>query len=238
MKIRMGFVSNSSSSSFLIAYKNFEDFARFELFEGYKIFIEDMKKVFDFDKNVKEFIVRKLEDYFYYHYHNISSSEDIYEKMNEICDIFDFTNISFISEDGPFECIFKKFNDLKKDFWNSIEKNQPELFEFVEPIRHGKINVEEMVLYYADDDERKFWFDAVNDYHKKCGEFYYSDEFKNIIEDVVDKLIEEFKKSGVKLKFIRYEDDTNEGALMENEFMPFVAHDPEDKIKVFRINEH
>ena len=114
MKIRMGFVSNSSSSSFLVAYKNFEDFFRFSLFNGFKIFIEDMKKTKDFDKNVKEFIVRKLEDYFYCHYYNISSSEKIYEKMDEIFGIYDLTDINFIDENGPFEKIFEKFNNLKK----------------------------------------------------------------------------------------------------------------------------
>lgn len=238
MKIRMGFVSNSSSSSFLVAYKNFEDFVRFSLFNGFEIFIEDMKKTKDFDKNVKKFIVKKLDDYFCYHYYDISSSEEIYEKMDEICGIFDFTNISFIDENGPFEKIFEKFNNLKKEFWNFIEKNNSKLFEFIEPIRYSQIDVEEIVLRYADDDERMFWVCAVNDYHKKCEEFYYSDEFKKSIENVTDKLIEEFKKSGVKLKFLRYEDDTHDGYMMENEFMPFMAKDPENKVRVFQIYEH
>ena len=47
MKIRTGFVSNSSSSSFLVCYKSNEDLKRFLPFNGAKDFLNDIKECSD-----------------------------------------------------------------------------------------------------------------------------------------------------------------------------------------------
>ena len=47
MKIRKGFVSNSSSSSFLIGYNSLKDLERFSAFEGTEALLQDMNKCSD-----------------------------------------------------------------------------------------------------------------------------------------------------------------------------------------------
>lgn len=60
MKVRKGFVSNSSSSSFLVCYKSDEDLKRFLPFNGAKEFLNDIKECSD--KKALELLKDCLED--------------------------------------------------------------------------------------------------------------------------------------------------------------------------------
>lgn len=60
MKIRTVFVSNSSSSSFLVCYKSNEDLKRFLPFNGAKDFLNDIKECSD--KKALELLKECLED--------------------------------------------------------------------------------------------------------------------------------------------------------------------------------
>ena len=63
MKIRQGYVSNSSSSSFLVLHKGIESFENIMQFRGAKEFLEDIK---DYNKeSVEEFVLSVLGNYLY-----------------------------------------------------------------------------------------------------------------------------------------------------------------------------
>ena len=72
MKMRNGYVSNSSSSSFLVVYDNLEDFAPFRLFEkGYNCLMHDIPS--STDEDVIGFIESFIANYFY-------GLKEVYEK--------------------------------------------------------------------------------------------------------------------------------------------------------------
>lgn len=72
MKIRANYVSNSSSSSYLVLCRNFEEFNKFKVFEMYERFKED------FDNSKKEDVISwlrtELYSYFYY-LHQVNKHE-------------------------------------------------------------------------------------------------------------------------------------------------------------------
>lgn len=66
MKFRNGYVSNSSSSSFLVFYKNIEDFEKFQFFnehDSYNEFMNDLKS--SNESQTLELITSLIEEYIY-----------------------------------------------------------------------------------------------------------------------------------------------------------------------------
>ena len=245
MKVRNGFVSNSSSSSFLIIEKNENmDLERFKAFKGYDIFVNDLKNAKVFDQKVKKFISRKIENYFYWFYQKIEggNDEDVFELGFETASIFDKVNIDIFGDFSPFNKIYDTFNKYKDEFWKKLEENSIDLFNFVKPLTCAKnIDVDEIIMLECDDpnsEEMKFWKDSLKEYHDKCGKFFFGEEFKKIIDDVVDDFIDKMKDKNISLKVLIYSDDTPEGSMMEHNFMPFIMNDPEEKITIISNSNH
>lgn len=63
MKIRSGFVSNSSSSSFLIVCKDFSEFDKFKNFIDYEVFKEDYNN--SSEEDARLWLETEFRDYFY-----------------------------------------------------------------------------------------------------------------------------------------------------------------------------
>ena len=92
MKARIGFVSNSSSSSFLVSYHTIRDFDALKSEKkGYKRFIKDVLEHEDNTEEIKRFLARKFDDVVngYYHYvtygDNFCESSDILGEFKSLC---------------------------------------------------------------------------------------------------------------------------------------------------------
>lgn len=237
MKVRQGFVSNSSSSSFLVAYKDMKDFDRFSSFEGFDIFKKDMEAAKEYDA-VKEFMAFKLHGYFYYLFYDWSNSSESREEFDVLWDIFHLASSDFFSVNSLLRKIDDTFCSLREAFWADLEKNEPELYRLVKPLSFSEIDLDDYVRRVGSSEEKEKWRAAMREYHKKFGEYYRGEFFEQDIERTVEVLLEDYKKSSIELKVLNYEDHSEEGSYMEHSFMPFLTGDPEGKVSVFTNNEH
>jgi hypothetical protein len=116
MKIRNSFVSNSSSSSFVVIYKSDNDFIKFDRFKGYQEFINDLN-----NSNIKDAEVAISEHLkeFYYNTYFKFTHEEYYKNDSRM--VFNFDWLDFLFEES-------KVDD--KEWWNIIQETNLKGSEF------------------------------------------------------------------------------------------------------------
>jgi len=134
MKIRNGFVSNSSSSSFVVIYKSDNDFIKFDKFKGYQEFINDLN-----NSNVKDAEVAISEHLkgFYYNTYSKFTYEEYYKIDNQMSFNFDWLDFLFEEskvDDKEWRNIIQETNLKGSEFWKAnkenLNSNNPEYVKY------------------------------------------------------------------------------------------------------------
>jgi heme oxygenase len=205
MKIRTNYVSNSSSSSFLVICHNKEyDFIKFKEFNGYDVFMKDIQVTNE--KEAKEFIASFLMNH-YYHEH----MKYLKKKLPDI-NLDDLSYIDYLFEisgidDSKYWNIIQETNRIGSNFWIENEDN----------LETNKI---------------------LNEIRKYEDSYYENKDNKCKITEIANEIFDNLKSKGVFVEFIRYEDDTKQGAYMEQGFMPFLNANPEKNYCIISCSEH
>lgn len=205
MKIRNGYVSNSSSSSFLvISFNKINDFIKFKEFDGYNTFMKDIEK--DTEEESKVFIYSCLTGHYFNEHMKFleKNTPDINLTMLDyLYYLFEQSGI----DDTDYWNIISETNKIGTDFWLKNREN----------LESNKIK------------------DEIRAY-EEC--YYNNKENKFKIKNIANKIFDGLKAKGINVNFIRYEDDTDEGAYMEIGFMPFLMANPEKNYCIISQSEH
>ena len=121
MKIRNGYVSNSSSSSFLVIYKQESDFDKFKEFDGYQDFMDDL---YGEDSSGFDFIVSVIDDYLYTMKSNFVNLITQQKNPNYFEDIYARNIWIDLPYDFKYEdkSIMRKVEKLRKSSQISVEE--------------------------------------------------------------------------------------------------------------------
>lgn len=209
MKIRSNYVSNSSSSSFVVIYKSIEDdFKKFDGFDGYYTFVKDLH--YSKTENAEKAICDHLDNFYYLNYsqwlyNNFERLERFERKISCCFDWLDFLFEKSKVDSGEYYDLIVEANRNGFEFWN---KNK------------DKLNSDNV------------------SYIQYRESYYDNSQVKNKIEKIGKKIICGLKANGYRLDFVRYSDDSREGCYMETKFMPFLRCNPDKQYEVIVQNEH
>lgn len=120
MKVRTGFVSNSSSSSFLIVCKDFSEFDKFKCFIDYDVFKEDYND--SSEEDAKIWIETEFKDYFYNLVYAAKHKNDYMRSFyldrhddNNIVDLLFTENKYYDQSNALFTSYMNKINGYIRD---------------------------------------------------------------------------------------------------------------------------
>ena len=242
MKIRNGFVSNSSSSSFLIIYKKNENFFKFNQFDGYNVFIEDFRNAKSslFNKEAYDFIYNLIGEYIYKLSHNFGHYYGNKRCFDDLYDICQLSNTNVFDSDGDIDKLITPINKIRKKFWNNLNKDNKKVYDFAENLWHcgNSLDVDDIVLITFDGEDRKAWIDNISKYGEEVDDYIHTKSFDKKLNKITKKICKGLKKNKLNVKVLEYEDHDAVGSMMEHIFMPFLASNPEGNFSIFISNNH
>lgn len=220
MKLRTSYVSNSSSSSFLILYRDLKDFDQLKAIKGYETFMKDLQ-----DPKSKELCIAEIERFIL----------DVVFEVEDNCPVFrepypfeSYDTVETLMETAkvPVEKLDKllhKYRELAKEYMGEL-------------LRAGLLNkIERCSLASMEREEHNKYCELRAKFIKTCTNLRWSDKEIKILADEIYKGLQE---QGFEAHRLEYEDRTDEGWYMEKGFMPFIAKNPDCQYGIFINNNH
>ena len=213
MKVRNGFVSNSSSSSFLVAYHSKDDFSKFSKFDGYKELLHDLssKRNSSLSTSV-EHVEMVIDNYLYFFTDHM---------VDRVCG-----------------CDDDRDSHDYEEYYELIYNLECDDEEFMAPINKYRDDVRDMLEKMAGEGELK----AKDGYIDASVRFEAVEKTNRLRPDahaIAEAMCQWIiMKKGMLVSTVEYEDDSDFGAYMEHEFMPFLSHCPRADFFVHRHSMH
>lgn len=216
MKIRNGFVSNSSSSSFLVVYHTKDDFAKFSQFEGYDDLINGIGG--DSDEDVLSHISTVISSY-------LSCTTD------RCSDYVTGTDMASEFSSGEYFNLVYGL-EIPDEMTSPIDKYDKAMWDYADEVKAAAVIPDKKA------DHQGFW-KCVDGIRKQI-----SDKSEEVLsgtdglKDMPNRILGFIKSKGYAVSCVEYGDDTDDGAYMEHEFMPFVAMAPRSGFYIHTLNLH